>query len=151
MRTNQPRPMSIFLADDDKDDCIFFEDALREITSGCDLVTSHDGKELMTILDRTVPPPPDVIFLDLNMPRKNGYECLKEIRTTPKLQNIPVIVFTTSTDSESINKMYHLGANRYISKPGSFPKLKKLIGSVLSLDSQSLSELPSRDNFVLNI
>ena len=79
----------IFLADDDVDDCSLFEDALREVSKETKLTTANDGKELMTKLEDIIPPPPDVIFLDLNMPLMNGYECLAEIRATQKYKNIP--------------------------------------------------------------
>ena len=70
---------TIFLADDDADDCMLFEDALREVSTSTELTTANDGVELINLMETTVPPPPDVIFLDLNMPRKNGFECLELI------------------------------------------------------------------------
>ena len=86
----------IFLAEDDPDDRSFFEDALNALALQTVLVISEDGEELMTALEETVPPQPFVIFLDLNMPRKNGFECLKEIRESDKLKDIPVVVLSTS-------------------------------------------------------
>lgn len=104
---------NIFLADDDAEDRAFFAEALKEVNVETELTTANDGLELMTTLDENVvePPPPHVIFLDLNMPRKNGYECLKEIRETGKLKNIPVVVFSTSDNVNAIDTAYHLGAN----------------------------------------
>src|SRR6478609_8148333 len=125
---------SIFLADDDGDDCMLFEDALREVSNNTQLTTANDGLQLMEILDRSVPPPPDVIFLDLNMPCKNGFECLDEIKQSPKLHDIPVVIFSTSAQADTINKVYQKGANYYICKPGSFPLLKKAIQHVLSIN-----------------
>ena len=110
---------NIFLADDDADDRDFFEDALKEVNIKTELTLVKDGVELMTTLEETVtePPPPHVIFLDLNMPRKNGYECLKEIRETPKLKNIPVVIFSTTSNEHTIEKTYSLGANCYVRNP----------------------------------
>lgn len=141
---------NIFLADDDADDCLLFEDALREVASDTTLTTALDGMELMDILDETVPPPPDMIFLDLNMPRKNGFECLNEIRTDKKLKEIPVIIFSTSAQPEYIEKVYQSGANRYIRKPSSFSELRKVISEMLAIDWEQNSKIPSRENFYLS-
>lgn len=83
----------ILLADDDTDDCLFFKDALEELALSVTLTTVRDGVELMRHLSTQVLP--DVIFLDLNMPRKNGYECLTEIKLNAKLATIPVVVYST--------------------------------------------------------
>lgn len=124
----------IFLADDDEDDCLLFEDALREVCSQTDLATANDGIELMDFLNNEVPPSPDVIFLDLNMPRKNGFECLEEIRKIKRFKDIPVVIFSTTGEEEAINRLYDQGAHFFIKKPGSFPKLKSAIQKILSID-----------------
>ena len=141
---------NIFLADDDADDCLLFEDALREVASDTTLRTALDGMELMDILDETVPPPPDMIFLDLNMPRKNGFECLHAIRTDQKLKAIPVIIFSTSAQPEFIERVYQSGANRYIRKPSSFAELRSAISQMLAIDWDTNSKHPSRENFYLS-
>jgi CheY-like chemotaxis protein len=124
----------IFLADDDEDDCILFQDALNEIGRKNELVISKDGVELMNTLNEKVPPPPQVLFLDLNMPRKSGFECLKEIKEEEKFKDIPVVVFSTSRDKSYMDKTFQDGANFYALKPASFEELKKLIEEVLSID-----------------
>lgn len=140
---------SIFLADDDTDDCILFEDALREVCKDTKLQTANDGLELMDILEETVPPPPDVIFLDLNMPLKNGFECLADIKRTHKLKDIPVVIFSTSAQADAIEKVYQQGAHYYICKPSSFEKLKMAIKDILSKDLASRLTQPSREEFLL--
>lgn len=124
----------IFLADDDEDDCLLFEDVLREVSASTELTMANDGVELMTILGTLVPPPPDVIFLDLNMPRKNGFECLAEIRNSQSLKDIPVVIFSTAGEEEAIDRLYEQGANYFIKKPGSFSKLKMAIQQILAID-----------------
>jgi len=141
----------IFLADDDFDDCEFFEDALKSLCLENELTTAHDGKELMDILSEELPPPPKLIFLDLNMPRKNGFECLTEIRNTSKLKDIPVVVLTTSSDGDTVNKAYQLGANGYICKPGSFPDLKELISHTLTINWQEVFKMPAREKFIITL
>jgi len=149
MTLNQTSSKRIFLADDDDDDCLMFRDALKELGIESHLVIASDGAELMSTLDDTVPPPPYVIFLDLNMPRKNGFDCLKEMRRTPKLKDIPVVIFSTSCAVEIIDKTYHEGANYYVCKPNSFVNLKKTIDNIFSLDINDLQTQPDRNQFVL--
>jgi CheY-like chemotaxis protein len=141
---------TIYLADDDSDDCLLFEDALREVSANVQLTTARDGMELMDILQETVPPAPDVIFLDLNMPRKSGYECLEEIKATQKFKGIPVVIFSTSSQEDAIDKVYHDGANLYIRKPGSFPKLKLAIEQILAIDWTKIQSQPAREKFFLS-
>lgn len=141
---------SIFLADDDTDDCIIFGEALKELNEATELTVSFDGVELMNILDETVPPPPYVIFLDLNMPRKNGFESLSEIRQNDRYKDIPVVILTTASNPEIIEKTFHLGANYFVKKPSSYSKLKDAIKTVLSLDITQLNTRPERHEFVLS-
>jgi CheY-like chemotaxis protein len=139
--------MPIYLAEDDDDDRLLFQEALRDINQDAEFVISHDGVQLMQTLDSRVPPPPRVLFLDLNMPRKNGYECLREIRKTEKLKNIPVVIFSTSKSEESIEETYRDGANHYLFKPDDFNKLKAAILQVLAIDWNTV--VRSEDNYVL--
>ncbi|MHA4738728.1 response regulator [Dyadobacter sp. MSC1_007] len=138
---------SIFLADDDEDDCMLFEDALREVSTTTELLTANDGVELMNLMETTVPPPPDVIFLDLNMPRKNGFECLEQIRKTKAWEHIPVVIFSTTGQEEMVRKVHEKGANFFIRKPGSFLKLKQAIKQILDIDWTKHSWKPAPENF----
>lgn len=149
--TSSHSSKNIFIADDDSDDLILFEDALREICKDSQLTTAKDGQQLMQILDKTVPPPPDVIFLDLNMPRKNGFECLDEIKHSSKLKNIPIVIFSTSDQPEAVNRVYEQGASHFLKKPSSFPLLKKAIQQVLAIDWSVQKTQPSKDKFVLHV
>jgi len=138
---------NIFLADDDADDRMLFEDALKKLTIPTQLTLSNDGLELMSNLETVVP---DVIFLDLNMPRKNGFQCLGEIRNTPKLKDIPIVIFSTTANEDAVNKTYQLGANYYICKPNSFELLVKAIEIVLTLE-MFLEPQPTKEKFILTI
>lgn len=148
---SQTKSKRIHLADDDEDDRSFFEDAIKELGIETQLIMSTNGAELMKILDDTVPPPPYVIFLDLNMPRKNGFECLLEIRKISKLMEIMVVIFSTSSKAEIVDKAFHLGANYYICKPSSFELLKKAIKTVLLFTVKQQREQPPRDKFFLTL
>lgn len=153
MATDQTKIKNIILADDDADDCEFFEEALKEVSSETELTITRDGVELMNTLYEIVtePPPPDMIFLDLNMPRKNGFECLTEIRETPRWKNIPVVIFSTSANVDTIERAYSLGANCYIRKPGSHQLLKRAIETALAYDFWGNGERLPKEKFVLAI
>jgi CheY-like chemotaxis protein len=146
---NITRPQTIVLADDDADDCVLFEDALREVSINAKLTTTNDGIKLMQFLQNTVPPAPDVIFLDLNMPSKNGFECLDELKHEPRLKDIPVIIFSTSAQSEAINTTYQKGAHHYVCKPANFGLLKMAIQRVLSIDWTANQPQPPKEHFIL--
>lgn len=141
---------NIFLSDDDKDDCSMFSEALEELAADTRLTIASDGAKLMKALEENVPPPPEFIFLDLNMPRKNGFECLQEIRKSPKLKDIPVIIFSTSSNRDVVDRSFQEGANLYITKPSSFTLLKKTLAFVLSIGADSLRQ-PQREKFVIKV
>ncbi|WP_029272878.1 response regulator [Flavobacterium sp. KJJ] len=140
---------NLLLADDDEDDCSFFREALDELSLPVSLVTVNDGVQLMDYLKANAPNNlPDILFLDLNMPRKNGHECLREIKEIDDFQNLAVIIFSTSLDTEIVDLMYSKGATYYIRKPGEFSKLKKVIGNALAITKDDLKQ-PVREHFVL--
>lgn len=128
------KPTTILLADDDKDDCLLIEDAFKECKIPNDFQMVHDGEELLDYLrrrdkyvDRSTSPRPGLILLDLNMPRMDGREALKEIRKDSNLRRIPVVVLTTSRAEEDILRSYDTGANSFISKPGSYEGLVEIM------------------------
>lgn len=128
--TNTPRPIVILMADDDADDRMLTRDALEESRLANELRFVADGEELLDYLlhrgrysDPDGSPRPGVILLDLNMPRKDGREALREIKADPELRRIPVVILTTSKAEEDIFRSYDLGANSYITKPVTFESL----------------------------
>ena len=132
-----PKHLNILLADDDNDDCVFFAKALTEIPIDTRLTAINDGEQLMRHLVEHQQHLPDVLFLDLSMPRKTGYECLTEIKDNEKLKDLPVVVFSTSYPRDSkyeqdmINMLRDIGAHDYIRKPGNFEQLKQVIHHAL--------------------
>ena len=133
----QDAPLNILFADDDVDDRFFFEKAMREIPIENNLTTLTDGEQLMDYLLGDLEQLPDVLFLDLSMPRKSGFECLAEIRENEKLKNMAVVMFSTSYTSDEdyeqsmIAVLYNMGAQDFIRKPGEFAKLKQEIHDAL--------------------
>lgn len=146
------KPLNILLADDDMDDCIFFKQALDELSVSTHLTTVHDGEQLMLLLTNDANEFPDVLFLDLNMPRKNGFECLSEIKDNQNLRRLPVIVFSTSFELEMVNLLYKNGAQYFIRKPSEFSQFKKIIHQTITIMivPQNTPQ-QSRENFVLTV
>jgi DNA-binding NarL/FixJ family response regulator len=127
----------IFLAEDDDEDIKFFTDIIVEISPDIQISVAKNGIELMNLLatDKQLP---DFIFLDLNMPIKTGFECLKEIRSTEKWKSIKVVILTTSSQRELIKEVYKLGADLYLQKPNSYSTFKDTLSKCLQMDWESL-------------
>ena len=143
------KELRVLLADDDMDDCTFFKRALSELSPATHLTTVHDGEQLMTFLSENEQHLPHIIFLDINMPRKNGLECLGEISKNIKLKNIPVVMFSTSNSWETITKLFKSGADVYIHKPSDFAQLKQVIHHALPIAAEKIfSSSPLK--YVLN-
>ena len=126
----ETKAITILMADDDPEDVMLAEDALEEARLANRFFAVSDGEELMDYLYRRgeyqnpeKSPRPGLILLDLNMPRKNGFEALEEIKKDPSLKQIPVVVLTTSRTEEDVYRSYDLGVNSFISKPVSFDGL----------------------------
>ena len=142
--------VNILLADDDPDDCLFFKEALSGSMLTTHLTTVPDGEYLMEMLNST-DAISDVLFLDLNMPRKNGFECLSEIKLNGKLKSLPVIVFSTSFEQEVVNLLYDNGAQYFIRKPSEFSQFKKIIQQAITLIAEKGQSQPTKENFVVTL
>ena len=144
---NHPQPLQILLADDDEDDTFLFREALAQIPYEAELTTADNGTELMKKLMATETAP-DIIFLDMNMPIKNGLECLTEIRSEDKFKETPIIILSTSVADNLLESAYQAGANLYIQKPTSFSSLTKMIQNCIVKISDFISK-PVWDNFLI--
>jgi CheY-like chemotaxis protein len=127
------RPAIILMADDDADDRLLAQDALAESKIPSELHFVEHGEELMDYLHKrgkfsaASAPRPELILLDLNMPKKDGREALREIKSNRDLRRIPVVILTTSQADTDIAQIYDLGANSFITKPVSFDALVKVM------------------------
>ena len=137
MKNRNPRPVTLLLAEDDPDDCLLARQALEKSQLISDLRCVEDGEELLDYLrrrgkfaDPKQSPRPGLILLDLNMPRKDGREALREIKGDPKLRAIPVVVLTTSKSEEDVARAYNLGVNSYITKPVRFAALVEVMQAI---------------------
>ncbi|MEP7236785.1 MAG: response regulator [Ferruginibacter sp.] len=132
------KQLNILLADDDMDDCHFFKEALETLPQITQLTIVHDGDALINYLSANTDRLPHVLFLDINMPRKNGFECLSEIKNDDKLKDLPVIMFSTSGAQDKINILFKNGADVYIRKPSNFAQLVQVIHHALPMAAENI-------------
>jgi CheY-like chemotaxis protein len=126
----------ILIVDDDEDDQLYFRDAINQVNPGIQCEMANNGKEALVQIE--IPPPPDLIFLDLNMPVMNGYECLATLKKTNRYKHIPVVIFTTSKNSMDIERSQNLGASLFLTKPSNFTILCNKLRTILEFDLSSL-------------
>ncbi len=143
--------LKVVLVDDDEDDRLLFKDAIEEVNMNTSLLLFSNGKEFLDYLMLSGQSLPNLVFLDLNMPIKNGMECLTEIRQNDKLKDLSVAIYSTSSSEKDIEQTFVKGANIYINKPNDFVKLKKAISEVLKLNWQYHTSNLNRENFLLSI
>ena len=123
-----------FIVDDDVDDQELFIEAVNKVDKSIECISASNCEEALQILKSGKIAVPDVIFLDLNMPRQNGKQCLVELKKTAHLSNIPVIIYTTSSEKRDIDETTRLGAAHFLTKPNKFDELCKALSFVLSRD-----------------
>ena len=128
----------ILLIDDDIDDQEFFRDAVQDLNADLDCVIAENG--LDGLQKMKLPPPPDLIFVDINMPVMNGFQYLEAVKKEPGYKDIPAIIFTTSDNQRDQIKAKELGAVRYITKPNNFEKLKKILSEMFTTDFSGLTK-----------
>ena len=135
------------MADDDEDDCFFFKEALSNVIGKANIICAINGEELLQLLKDRIPPAPDFIFLDLNMPKKSGHECLKEIRNNPFYTDLRIVILTTSKAQRDIDMTYQNGADYYICKPASMTDYETALQKLFSFTFQTR---PAKEEFVIN-
>lgn len=141
---------SILLADDDTEDCDIFIEVVNNIKPGLPVNLVHNGELLMRQLHATHEDElPGLVFLDLNMPLKNGHECLRELRSTDKLKHIPVVIYSTSVNKDYIEDTFKNGANFYLQKPYSVKGLEEALRKVLEPCSSELFNT-QKQKFILS-
>jgi CheY-like chemotaxis protein len=139
------KKITIFYVDDDQDDLDYFESAVSSIEKDVELYTHNHPEALLSALHNP-PPHPHLLFVDLNMPGINGFEILENVRNSPKHQSLPVVIFSTSTDKNVIEKSKRLGASYYLPKPTNYSKLKQSIEHILQIDWKYFN--PTMETFI---
>ena len=141
----------VVLADDDEDDRLFFTEAFDELKIQTRVATYKDGVELMDALNHSETALPNILFLDLNMPKKSGFECLVDLKKDKKFDNIAIAIYSTSASEEDIENTFVNGANIYIKKPNDFNDLKKVLTEIVTTNWQYQTNGLNRDTFLLRL
>jgi len=144
-------PLHILLADDDEADRLLFTVAFSELKFKTVVNTVNNGVELMESLHREDVRLPHLLFLDLNMPGKNGLQCLKEIRCDEKLKDIFIAIYSTSDNEKDMEETFRSGANVYITKPAEFNTLKQVLEKAVMTTYMYQEKSMNRANFLLKL
>ncbi len=123
----------ILLVDDDEDDQSFFLDALHTINKSLHCEVANNGLEAIAHL-KTTPPLPSLIFLDLNMPMMNGYDCLEQIKNQQDFKEIPVVIFTTSNNAKDRDRTKKLGAKTFLTKTSDLHQMRSQLNEILQVE-----------------
>jgi CheY-like chemotaxis protein len=122
----------ILLIDDDSDDRVLFSEAMHEVSPEAICLTEADGRKALSDLYDSSEELPDVIFLDINMPRISGWECLDKIKSEESTRDIPVIMFSTSSHQKDIERACRCGAACLLTKPADYEELKESLVNIVS-------------------
>jgi CheY-like chemotaxis protein len=148
MVTVQENKLHVMLADDDSDDFMLFNEALEHSALPLEFSWAEDGNKLLKLLDTGKIP--DILFLDVNMPYKNGVECLNEIRSRPQFANLPIVIYSTTNYKVNIDACFKGGANLYIIKPNSFDEILKMVKKICNKEWTSTVSTPRPEFFIMN-
>jgi CheY-like chemotaxis protein len=140
-------PTRVLMAEDDDEDYLVFSLAVQELSFRVILTRAEDGELLFKLLEQK---PPDILFLDLLMPCKDGRQCLKEIRANREYDTLPIVVYSSLHDLRNIEFCYREGSNLYAIKPGTLSELKTVLEKVFAVDWKKMLYFPPLSEFVLN-
>lgn len=138
--------MHILMADDDKDDFYILKEAAQKAGDPCKISYAANWLELWKFILKTLP---DILFLDLNMPVKNGIECLQTLRQDRKYDKLPIIIYSTSISKKDIDKAYQNGANYFAVKPNALDDIINMIKKLCSMGRETLLSIPPREEFII--
>ncbi len=141
----------IVLVDDDEDDRFLFSEAFKNLKIKSDLTLFKDGQEFVDYLENDLGKLPEIVFLDLNMPKKNGLECLQYLRKNDKFKDVFVAIYSTSSSDKDMEATLLHGANIYIQKPTSFATLTKVIDRALKTCYQYATSQLDKHSFLLKL
>ena len=128
------QPKTLFIIDDDEDDQLFLHEAIHDLNIPIDFFYANNGETAIQLLKGEDIPVPDYIFLDLNMPKLNGKECLIEIKKLRKYANVPIIIYTTSSNQRDKQEIMELGAHYFLTKPTRISELCSRLLDVFAMD-----------------
>ena len=137
----------VLIAEDDDDDFLIFSLAIAETKVAVALSRAENGEILMKVLSEHIP---DILFLDMHMPCKHGRECLKEIRSNHLYDDLPIIIYSSFTDLNTIDYCFREGSNLYTIKPNSIAELTEILRRILLIDWRRTMYFPPKSEFVIN-
>lgn len=138
--------MHILMADDDKEDFFILKEAAEKASETLTVSYAGNWLELWRFILKTLP---DMVFLDINMPVKDGIECLQLLRNERKYDNVPIMIYSTSVSKGDIDKAYQNGANYFIVKPNAIDDITNIIKKLVSMGKEALLSVPAREEFVI--
>jgi DNA-binding response OmpR family regulator len=138
---------NVLIAEDDHDDFEMFSLAIQDLSISVIIRRAENGDVLMQVLEANVP---DILFLDISLPRKDGKQCLREIRANHKYDLLPIIMYTSFQDPRSIEFSFREGANIFIIKPSSYQELKEILKNVFAIEWKKSMYYPALPDFVIN-
>ena len=131
---------TLFIIDDDEDDQLFINEAMKDLNIPFECFYANNGEVALKQLKDEIIPLPDFIFLDLNMPKLNGKECLIEIKKLPKYSGVPLIIYTTSSNQKDKQEIMQLGAHYFLTKPTRISELCNCLLNVFSMDWKTAAD-----------
>lgn len=146
MNLTESKPTNVLIAEDDDDDFFIFSVAISETAFTVIVKRAEDGELLMKLLQQEVP---DILFLDMLMPCKDGKQCLMEIRSDRRYDNLPIIVYSALEDLETVEYAYRQGSNLFTIKPNSIEDLKEALNRILSIDWKKTMYFPPKAEFII--
>ena len=139
--------LNVVMAEDDNDDFEILADAISKVPVKILLSRAEDGVVLMKLIHEKIP---DLLFLDIILPQRDGRDCIREIRSDKKFDGLPIIVYTSLKDLETVEFCYRWGTNIYVHKPQSYSDIAEIVRKIFSINWKKLQYYPSRSEFVLN-
>jgi DNA-binding response OmpR family regulator len=137
----------VVIAEDDHDDFEMFSLAIQDLSLTVVIRRAENGEVLMQLLESNMP---DILFLDIALPRKDGKQCLREIRANKKYDLLPVVMYTSFHDPKSIEFSFREGANIFVIKPSSYKELKEILKRIFAIEWKKSMYFPALPDFVLN-
>ncbi|HEX2684722.1 MAG TPA: response regulator [Ferruginibacter sp.] len=146
INTDPKAPTHVLLAEDDEDDVLIFRLAVDKLPIAIMLTHAQDGEQLFELLETILP---DIIFLDIYMPCKNGRECIQDIRANRKYDSIPVIMYTSSSERNVVDETFRAGANLFVVKPNNIRELTEKLQHILAINWKEYMVFPPRKKFLV--
>ena len=144
---NLEEELHVLMAEGDKDDFDILADAIEKVPVKVILTRAENGDVLMKLIHDKIP---DLLFLDIILPYRDGRDCIREIRSDKKFDNLPIIVYTSIKDLDTIEFCYRWGTNLIVHKPQTYSEIADIIRKIFSVNWKKMQYYPSRNEFVLN-